>query len=273
VTGSLESARLAEDLRAAYAARRIVPSPTARNPTFTLDEGYGVESELRRLRLAEGRSVVGVKVGFANRAVWRALRLETLVWAAMYDDTVRYAMGGHAALSVTRMTSPKIEPEIVMKLARPVDGSDAAAALASVEWIALGFELIDCVFPDWKFQPADFVASYGLHSALVVGEPARLTADLIPGLVGELSQFGVKLSRNGEIVEEGGGRNVLKSPALCLAELAGAIARRPGAEPLGAGRLVSTGTLTTSQPCAVGERWSAAVEGLGVDALSLTLTA
>ena len=41
-----------------------------------------------------------------------------------------------------------------------------AAVLASVEWLALGFEIVDSVFADWKFQPADFVAAFGLHAAL-----------------------------------------------------------------------------------------------------------
>ncbi len=69
------------------------------------------------------------------------------------------------------MTSPRIEPEIVFKLKRPFAGGDAAAALEAVEWLALGFEVIDCVYADWKFQPADFLAAYGLHAGLVVGEP------------------------------------------------------------------------------------------------------
>jgi hypothetical protein len=44
------------------------------------------------------------------------------------------------------------------------------SALASADWLALGFEIIDCPFPEWKFQPGEFVASFGLHPALVVGE-------------------------------------------------------------------------------------------------------
>ena len=44
-------------------------------------------SWLRR-RAAAGHRVVGVKAGYANKAVWRALKLETLAWASMYEDTV-----------------------------------------------------------------------------------------------------------------------------------------------------------------------------------------
>ena len=47
-----------------------------------------------------GRKTVGVKVGYANKAMWRVLKLDTLVWAHMYDDTVRYANANVATLSL-----------------------------------------------------------------------------------------------------------------------------------------------------------------------------
>src|SRR5207302_1350570 len=135
-------------------------------------------------------------------------------------------------------------------------------ALAAVEWLALGFEIIDAMYPGWKFQPADFVAGYGLHAALIVGEPTRVDASGVAALVESLPAFKVRLIRNGEVVEEGSGRNSLRSPALCLAELAAAISRQPDADPLAAGELISSGTLTNSLPIAAGEIWRAEVEGL-----------
>jgi hypothetical protein len=51
-----------------------------------------------------------------------------------------------------------------------------AAALEAVEWLVLGFKIIDCPLMDWKFQPADFVAAYGLHASLIVGKPSAVTA-------------------------------------------------------------------------------------------------
>jgi 2-oxo-3-hexenedioate decarboxylase len=87
-----------------------------------------------------------------------------------------------------------------------------------------------------------------------------------------LATFTLTLSKNGVLVETGSGKNALRSPALCLAELATAISRRPGAEPLAAGDLVSTGTLTTPQPVADGDVWRAEVTGLDLSALTLTFT-
>jgi len=229
-----------------------------------LEDGYAVEAELRRLRRGDGRRVVGLKVGYASRAVWRALKLQTLVWAAMYDDSVRQSAAGAASIDVSHMIAPKIEPEIILKMARPALPGDPSAALESVEWIAPGFEIIDCPFPEWKFQPADFVAAFGLHAALIVGEPKPVSMASVPQLVEQLSAFTLRLIKNGQLVEEGAGKNALKSPANCLSELAAAAAGNPVAEPLEPGYLVSTGTLTTSQPCAAGEVWSVEVAGLDV---------
>src|SRR2546423_4637015 len=102
-------------LRDAYATRQSAPTPSSEDPGFDLATAYAVERELVRMRRASGHRTVGRKVGFANKAVWRALKLETLVWAHMYDDTVHDAANGTATLSIARMYAPKIEPEIVFK--------------------------------------------------------------------------------------------------------------------------------------------------------------
>jgi 2-keto-4-pentenoate hydratase len=262
---------LAQQLTAAYAERRALPGAPSRDG-LDLSTAYAVERELADSRRAAGHTTVGVKVGYANKAVWRALKLETLVWAHMYDDTVRYAEASTAPVNIAHMISPKIEPEIVFKIKAPLAAgvTDAAAVLESVEWIALGFEIIDCPYADWKFQPADFVAAYGLHAALIVGEPHRITPARIPELVEQLASFKVHLSKDGQLVAEGSGRNSLRSPALCLAELASAMANA-GAAPLSAGDLVSSGTLTESTPIQPGATWSASVDGIELPTLTVAI--
>ena len=220
--------QLADEIAAAFATKTpIEVAPSARDGGLDLATAYAVEAELTRRRVAAGHRVAGVKAGYANKAVWRALKLETLAWASMYDDTVRFASGGEASLDVGRMIAPKIEPEIVVRLASPLPAglTDPVAVLGHVEWLALGFEIIDCPYAGWKFQPADFVAAYGLHAALVVGEPWRPAPDTLQALADQLSAFTVALSKDDAVMAQGGGRNVLRSPALCLAELASA--RRP----------------------------------------------
>jgi len=266
MSSTLDLKQLATEIMNAYASRTIIPSPSSRDAAFTIADAYAVESELVRLQQAKGRTTTGLKVGYANKAMWRALKLETLVWAHMYENTVVFSSDGVASLSISRMTAPKIEPEIVFKVKEPIAGADPAAILAGVEWVAVGFEIIDCVFPEWQFQPADFVAAFGLHAALVVGEPRRITPDIIPALAEQLPGFKLALSRNGNVVEEGSGKNSLRSPALCLGELARVATLAPG-------DLVSSGTLTTPTLIAGGEEWKASLDGLDLQNLTLRLTA
>jgi 2-dehydropantoate 2-reductase len=260
---------VARELLAASESGEMVEIPPS-DRGFDLNACYSVEWEIKRLREQAGHKVVGRKVGFANKAMWRILKLPTLVWGHMYDDTVRYADNNLAEIVLPKARSLKIEPEIMFGLKRPItaEGLDAAAALDACEWIAFGFEIIDCPFPDWKFQPSDFVASLGLHAALIVGERKPVTPDLILTLIEQLPSFKVRMSKNGVFVEEGSGKNSLRSPALCLAELGGAVLKR-GQPPLGAGEIISSGTLTAGHLTDRGDNWTAVLEGLPLPNLSL----
>jgi 2-keto-4-pentenoate hydratase len=266
---------LARELLSAHETGQMIPVLPSARPGFDLNTAYEVEATLKRFREAAGHRAIGRKVGYANKAMWRVLKLETLVWAHMYDDTVHHSESNSATLSLAHYRSLKIEPEIVFGLKRPItaEGLDATAALESTEWLAMGFEIIDCPFPNWQFQPSDFVASFGLHVALVIGEKTQIKPELIPKLVDELPRFKVRMSKNGEFVEEGSGRNSLRSPASCLAELSTAVLRRFPSQPLNTGEIVSSGTLTAGHPTGKGDLWKVDVEGLPLPPLTLTLAA
>jgi 2-oxo-3-hexenedioate decarboxylase len=270
----MDSKALAHEILTAYAGSGAIPELlSARFPDLNLNTAYAVDVEFARLRGAAGHRAVGRKIGFVNRALWPQHKIETVLWGRVYDDTVRYAPGGNAALFLGRWNSPKIEPEVVFHLKRPIAGSGLSAAdvLDAVDWLALGFELVDNPFPG-QFAPSDFVAAYGLHRALVVGAPLSVDAATIPSLVEELARFPLRLLKNGALVEEGSGRNVLGSPALCLAELVAAVPRQAGAEPLVVDEVITTGSLTTPQPIAAGETWRAEAAGLPLASLTLRLS-
>ena len=265
---------LARELLSAYETGAMIAIPPSARPGFDLNTAYDVEATLKQFREAGGHRAVGRKVGYANKAMWRLLKLETLVWAHMYDDTVHYTTNNSHTLTLAHPRSLKIEPEIVFGLRRAVttEKLDASTALESTDWLAMGFEIIDCPFPEWQFQPSDFVASFGLHAALVVGEKITVQPESIGELVNDLPQCKVRMLKNGEFVEEGSGKNSLRSPALCVAELASAIIRRFPTEPLAAGEIISTGTLTSGHSTKEGDSWTAEITGLAVPLLTLRLS-
>jgi 2-keto-4-pentenoate hydratase len=270
----IDAETLAQELLTAYETDQMVPIPPSARPNFDLNQAYEVEAILKRLHEATGHRSVGRKVGYANKAMWRVLKLETLVWAHMYDDTVHQSEDNSSTLTLPHHRSLKIEPEIVfgVKSAIPSEAPDATTALESTDWLALGFEIIDCPFPDWKFQPSDFVASFGLHAALVIGERIKITHDHIPTLADQLPRFKLRISKNNEFIEEGSGKSSLRSPALCLAELAAAITKRFPNEPLTPGEIISTGTLTAGHATDKGDLWTAEVDALPLPPLTLRLT-
>lgn len=132
---------LAQELAAAYVNRQVIEiPPSARDPAFDLPSAYAVEAELVRLRQEGGHQTVGRKVAFANKAMWHTLKLDTLVWARMYDDTVRYADHNEATLPLARFFAPKIEPEIVFKMGKPLGVGEliSSGALTESQFIAPG---------------------------------------------------------------------------------------------------------------------------------------
>src|SRR4029077_6996564 len=136
-----EVENIAQELLTARETGQMVSVPPSERPGFDLDTAYQVEAALKKFREAAGHCAAGQKVGYANKAMWRILKLETLVWAHMYDDTIHYSDRNSAALSVAHPRSLKIEPEIVFGLRVPasVEGApDAAAPLTRTEWLTVG---------------------------------------------------------------------------------------------------------------------------------------
>lgn len=269
-----DAGQVAEALLAARSRGVLVTPPSTLHPDFDLQAGYATGAELVRLRRAAGARTVGRKIGFTNRDTWAAFGVDTPIWAHVYDDTLTLWAGNSASVGIAGMALPRIEPEIVFKLksAPPAGTWDPVALLAAAEWVALGFEIVDCHYPDWRFKPADTLADFGLHAALVVGEPRPVRPDQLEHLAAALSDARVSLLRDGQQVAEGRGRNALGNPALALAYLADRLSRQPWAEPLQPAEVITTGTLTPVLPIAPGEEWAFEAQGLGLPRLTLTIT-
>ena len=166
-------------------------------------------------------------------------------------------------MALAAFVEPRIEPEIVFGLARaPEPGMDAAALLGCLDWAAPGFEIVQSLYPGWRFAAPDTVAAFGLHGLLVVGERVHIAPADRRAWIGALEGFTVDLLRDGAVADRGGGRNVLGTgPLAALGHLVDVLANDPDSPPLAAGEIVTTGTLTDALPLASGQVWSAAARG------------
>ena len=234
------TSEVAAELIAAYDARSFVDRLTAADPGFDTDAAYDVLHHIERDRHARGWQPVGRKIGFTNRTIWERYGVPGPMWARMWDRTVTFASDGAAALSLLPFVQPRIEPEVVFKLAAPISPGDTPEqVLARVEWIAAGFEIVQSHYPDWRFDGAESTAAFGLHGALIVGPPVPVARDDVAHLAETLATFTATLSRDGSTVEQGTGANVLGSPAAALDYLARVLAGQTRFEPLAAGEIIT----------------------------------
>jgi 2-oxo-3-hexenedioate decarboxylase len=267
----IHPANLADELIAAYDSATTLPPITARLPGFAVTDGYDVLAAIEERRRRHGWQEVGRKIGFTNRTIWSRYGVWEPLWAHMWAHTVHVAFDGKARLNLAQFVQPRIEPEVVFRLKAPVPPTeDPSVALACVEWVAPGFEIVQSHFPDWKFAAPDCVAAFGLHGALIVGRPVTVTQQNRVRLAAMLPTFELTLRRGGDVIDTGIGANVLGGPPAALAHLARVVAGQPQFAPLAAGEIVTTGTITDAWPVVAGEAWSSNYGTLGLDGLTLT---
>lgn len=269
----LDLRALASEMKAAQDAARQIAPFTARLPDFDLPAAYEVAHLIHAARMREGARPVGRKLGFTNPNMWATFGVREPIWAYVYDTTVVRLDGTHARCPLGRFAEPKIEPEIVFGFrAAPRAGASLPEVLEAIDWVAHGFEIVQSHFPGWRFQAADTVADWALHGTLFVGPPqplARLGADAITAL----ETFTLTLSCGDRPVETATGANVLGSPLRAITHLLSVLARQPEREPLQAGEIVTTGTITTAQSVRPGEVWRSEVAGVPLPGLTIEFSA
>jgi 2-oxo-3-hexenedioate decarboxylase len=255
---------------------QLVPSIAEYEPAFGWEEAYEVAAAIDALRRARGEKPAGRKIGFTNRKIWDEYGATSPIWAHVYDDTLIHAANGTATVSLAGSSQPRLEPEIAFRLKAPLgpDRREAPQVLEAIEWYAPSFEIVCCHFPQWKFKPPDAAADFSFHWRLIVGTPVAVRGEDIAALALQLRDCQIALRRDGMVLARGLGANALDHPALALVFLADMLVRQPQFEPLAAGEIITTGTLTSAMPVKAGEAWSSSYTGLpGVSGLQLTFVA
>jgi 2-oxo-3-hexenedioate decarboxylase len=268
-----ESDRIAAEVLAASAERRQIRPFTAGRSGFDLDAAYAVTAALRRARIARGERPVGRKIGFTNRTIWPEYGVYAPIWGDMYDTTLRDLGGIDDALDLAPLLEPRIEPEIAFGFkTAPQAGMSEAEILGCVDWIAHGFEIVQSIFPGWKFEAPDTVAAYALHGAYRLGPRRKISSEEGAGWLKTLQSFEIELSKDGKLIDRGKAVNVLDGPLSTISHLLDVLSRDQGNSPLQAGEIVTTGTVTRAFPVAPGETWQTRVIGLPLDGIALRFT-
>ena len=261
-------------LAAAAAATSLTPITDAR-ADFDLDDAYRVAARVIEARIARGERPVGWKIGFTNRTIWDEYGVHAPIWGPLYDSTVRAveASGNPVPCSLEALVEPRIEPEIVLRIAQPPrPDMDERELLACIDAVGHGFEIVQSLFPGWRFKAADTVAAFALHGCYLHGPLLAISPSEREDWLARLSDFEMVLLREDREVDRGSSANVLGGPLSALKHFVRGLS---GLEfPIGvrAGDLVTTGTVTRAFPVGPGERWSTEVVGLPLPGMHLLFT-
>lgn len=271
---SAQAARHAHRLLAARAESTLIPTLSSQGP-LSMADGYDVAKNIMDIRIAQGEVMVGRKIGWTNRTAWPKLGVSEPMWAPLFDSTVRYATTNHGIQSLAGALQPRLEPEVVFMLGKtPSAGASIEELAGCIEWMAHGFEIVTCPYPGWKLEPADAVAAFGMHGALIVGETRPLSATSRPNLGSVLAMASVSMSwgRDGVMTLRGAGfgGEVLDNPVHALWELHKLLQKQPQFPPLAAGEIISTGTWTDAYPVEAGQTWTSAFSGVTLPGLSIS---
>ena len=278
-------------------AKGVLLAPLSAAESLTLDAAYEIAKCILDTRIAQGETPVGRKIGFrapkrqstgdsvaalsgpisATTSTPISTTSRAPVWAPLFDSTVHYATDNFALHSLMKAQQPCITPELVFKLRRTPDPDCTIEELAdALEWIAHGFEITVSPFPDWQFEAADAVAAFGLHRALIIGEPRMLSTHTRRNLGEVLACASVSLSRSDQgstvLCAAGFGSDAVDSPLHALWHLHQHLQQQSRFKPLQAGELITTGSWTHAQPVKRGEIWSSAFSQISLQGLNLSLS-
>jgi 2-keto-4-pentenoate hydratase len=219
-----------------------------------INAAYAIQDIGTDRAVAEGRRIIGRKVGLTSLAVQKQLGVGQPDFGILFADMV---MGEGIPIPQDRLMQPKIEAEIAIILGR--DLSMPSPTLADVIWatdyVIPALEIVGSRIQKWDIRIVDTIADNASSGLIVLGGPARRIGGL------DLRNTSMTMRRNGEIVSKGSGADCLGHPLNAAAWLAGEMVRRK--RPLQAGELIMTGALGPMCPVAAGDDFEAQIDGLG----------
>lgn len=248
----------AQSIRAAYAGAQIAPIRQA-EPGLTVEDAYRVQAINRELWCAEGRKIIGTKIGLTSLAVQRQLGVEEPDYGYLFDD-MQIIAGG--AVPPGRLHQPRVEAEIAFVLRSDVLESltSLAEAAAVISHALPALEIVDSRIADWDITLVDTVADNASAGLFVIGSEGVALDRL------DLASCTMTMEQNGRLVSEGSGAACLGNPLKALQWLSAARCAR--GDPLRAGDIILSGALGPVVAAAQGDHFAATITGVGEIAVS-----
>ena len=251
--------QLAAELHAAEQSRVQVEHFSKRHPGMTIEDGYAVSRAWVAMKIAEGRSVRGHKIGLTSRAMQQSSQIDEPDYGTLLDDMF-FAPG---EIPSSRFIAPRVEVELAFVLKRRLEGAHLTIddVLDATDYVTPAIEIIDARIEQFDRHTRamrkvfDTISDNAANAGIVLGGRKLLPREA------DLPWCGAILRQNGVVEETGLAAGVQGHPAIGVAWLAMKLA--PWGECLEAGEVVLAGSFTRPVPAQSGDLFDADYGALG----------
>ena len=239
---SLSSAEIAEWAAVLAAARRdrVGCEPISSSIDLTIDDAYAIQRAGTALRVERGEQIVGWKLGYTSLAMRAQMGIDQPNFGPLTDAM----LVAHDGATDPALIQPRVEPEIGLRFDRSLPGdANLHDVLDAVGEAFACLEIVDSVYPDYRFRLEDNTADGSSAAQVVVGPALRN--------IEHLDEVKVVLLHNGTESGSATGRAASGHPAAGVVWLVGQLALRN--RHIEAGHIVITGGLTRAVALNLGD--------------------
>jgi 2-oxo-hept-3-ene-1,7-dioate hydratase len=224
----------AQMLRTAEQTREPVKQLSTTWPNITFEDAYAIQNLVQQKKMAEGRKLIGHKVGLTSKAMQRSSQINEPDYGHLLDDMV---IPDGAKVPHERFCIPRVEVELAFVLNKPLRGPGVRLTdvLNATEYVVPALEIVDARVQNPR-KIFDTIADNGAAAGIVMGGRPVRPMDV------DLRWVGGIMYVNGEIEETGLAAGVLGHPAMGVAWLANKLTEHGVA--LEAGHIVLAGSFT-----------------------------
>lgn len=262
-TATLSAAQVEDAARRIHNAERSrtqIGQLSVQYPSMNIEDAYAVQRRWVTMKLAEGRTLRGHKVGLTSRAMQQSSNINEPDFGDLLDDMFFHS---GADLPMQRFIVPRVEVELAFVLGRPLRGPGVTLfdVLSATEYVVPALEIIDAriqqVDPATKTtrKVTDTISDNAANAAIVIGGRPIKPQDV------DLRWVSALLYHNGGIEESGVAAAVLNHPANGVVWLANKLSQYGVG--LSAGQTILGGSFTRPVNAKTGDLFHADYGALG----------
>ncbi len=164
----------ADELYQAEAERRQIDPVSLRHPDITMDEAYAIQKQGIDRKVADGRRIVGYKIGLTSRAMQDSMKIDQPDYGVLLDDMV---IADGSDIEAAKYSDPRIEVELAFILKDRLEGENVTLfdVLNATDYVVPALELISArsyrVHPETGYvrKVFDTIADNAANAGIIMG--------------------------------------------------------------------------------------------------------